>query len=164
MQQEILNNQNKILNEQHNMLKDQQSTMQHLISQSAPGDKIEKIKDELKQQTVDFQNTFYSQTYNMVNNFNDHLVKFQTLNDEFAKQRDTNENIIKDLKSQLTSRSEPQFNARSVTQAVTDAFSKNKDPISTYEQAMKTFDPNQLDDFTSGLSQMKGYIDNMKTY
>lgn len=85
MQQEILNNQNKILNEQHNMLKDQQSTMQHLISQSAPGDKIEKIKDELKQQTVDFQNTFYSQTYNMVNNFNDHLVKFQTLNDEFAK-------------------------------------------------------------------------------
>jgi len=62
MQQEILNNQNRILEEQHNMVKDQQTQMQLLISQSAPGDKLDKIKDELKQQTVDFQNTFYSQT------------------------------------------------------------------------------------------------------
>eukprot|EP00801_Mesodinium_rubrum_P000467 Mrub_00467.p1 GENE.Mrub_00467~~Mrub_00467.p1 ORF type:complete len:967 (-),score=266.46 Mrub_00467:16-2916(-) len=164
MQQEILNNQNRILEEQHKMIKDQQSTMQHLISQSAPGDKIDRIKDELKQQTADFQNTFYSQTYNMVNNFNDHLVKFQGLNEEFAKYRDANEKIIADLKTQLSSRSEPAFNARSVSQAVTEAFANNKDPNATYEQAMKTFDPNQLDEFTSGLSQMKDYIDGMKTY
>lgn len=58
MQQEILLNQNRILEEQHKMIKDQQSTMQHLISQSAPGDKIDKIKDDLKQQTAEFQNTF----------------------------------------------------------------------------------------------------------
>jgi hypothetical protein len=58
MQQEILQNQNRILEEQHKMIKDQQSTMQHLISQSAPGDKIDKIKDDLKQQTAEFQNTF----------------------------------------------------------------------------------------------------------
>jgi len=91
----------------------------------------------------------------MVNNFNDHLVKFQGLNEEFAKYREINEKTISDLKNQVSSRSEPQFNKYSVTQAVTEAFAKNKDPNTTYEQAVKTFDPNQLDEFTSGLSQMK---------
>lgn len=67
------------------------------------------------------------------------------------------------MKQQLSTRSDSAFNARTVTQAVTDAFSKHKDPNATYEQAIKTFDPNQLDEFTSGLSQMKDYIDGMKT-
>jgi len=62
MHQDIIVNQNKILEEQHNILKEQQISMNKLISQSKPGEQLDQIKEEIKKQSSDFQNTFYSQT------------------------------------------------------------------------------------------------------
>jgi len=67
----------------------------------------------------------------MVNNFNDHLMKFQHLNEEFTKYKDNNEKIILDLKQQLSGRSEKGMGARSVDQAVSQTFINAQDPNET---------------------------------
>jgi len=93
-----------------------------------------------------------------LNKFQTDLSKFEKVYDEFNNYKTISDQKIQELQKKL----DQYQNLHKNSQILSNLNSNNNKYDNELLDAIRMFDPNQLDQFTSGISQMKEYIDNIK--
>jgi len=157
---QLIENQNKVYEQTHDLIRENQLSIKKLYDKQLEVENINDLKKEISDNYNSFQNTFYNQTYTVLNKFQTDLNKFEKIYDDFNNHKTISEQKIQELQKKLDQYQNLQKNS----QIINNLNSNNANYNNELLDAIKMFDPNQLDQFTSGISQMKEYIDNIKKY